>query len=161
MPCHRIHDFPMQFTECSEGGVMICFVCSSSIGANSLLGDPRWAGLYGVEADFVAQEHCKICCIGAESVQVRSGRRRDHQQPSCEKSAADCNRENHELLVLLKCESGSSCALQIYPSPLLANGSYATAPESLRRVHVAECLAGDRGVEARVCPDPTHLREVC
>lgn len=45
--------------------------CSSSIGDNSLLGDPRWAGLYGVEADFVAEEHCKICCISAEGVEVR------------------------------------------------------------------------------------------
>ena len=28
---------------------------SSSIGDNSLLGDTRWGGLYGVEADFLAQ----------------------------------------------------------------------------------------------------------
>ena len=27
----------------------------SSIGDNSVLGDPRWGGLYGIESDFVAQ----------------------------------------------------------------------------------------------------------
>lgn len=42
-----------------------------SIGDNSILGDTRWGGLYGVDADFVAAENCKVCCVGSEDVQVR------------------------------------------------------------------------------------------
>ncbi len=42
-----------------------------SIGDNSVLGDPRWAGMYGVDADFVAEENCRICCISAAFIRVR------------------------------------------------------------------------------------------
>ncbi len=31
-----------------------------SIGDNSVLGDTRWAGVYGVDAEFVADEDCKV-----------------------------------------------------------------------------------------------------
>jgi hypothetical protein len=44
---------------------------SGSIGDNSILGDTRWGGLYGVDADFVAAENCKICCVASEGVLVR------------------------------------------------------------------------------------------
>jgi hypothetical protein len=31
-----------------------------SIGDNSLLGDPRWGGLFGIEARFIAAEDVKV-----------------------------------------------------------------------------------------------------
>ena len=40
-------------------------LCSMSIGDKSILGDRRWAGLYGVDADFVALDNCKIVAIEA------------------------------------------------------------------------------------------------
>ena len=43
----------------------------SSIGDNSILGDGRWGGLYGIEADFVAHENCKICSIRCDYIQAR------------------------------------------------------------------------------------------
>jgi hypothetical protein len=42
-----------------------------SIGDNSILGDARWGGMYGIDADFVANENCKICCFSAEHIVVR------------------------------------------------------------------------------------------
>ena len=37
-----------------------CAPCSGTIGANTILGDERWAGAYGVEADFWAYDNCKV-----------------------------------------------------------------------------------------------------
>ena len=34
--------------------------CSMSIGDNALLGDPRWAGLFGIEAEFIAIDDVKV-----------------------------------------------------------------------------------------------------
>ena len=51
-----------------------------SIGDNSILGDRRWAGMYGVHADFVARENCKIVCVAAADVMVR-GRLRFSRGP--------------------------------------------------------------------------------
>ena len=31
-----------------------------SIGDNALLGDPRWAGLFGIEAEFIAIDDVKV-----------------------------------------------------------------------------------------------------
>ena len=42
-----------------------------SMGDNVVLGDTRWAGLYGIEADFVADENCKICYFTAADLLVR------------------------------------------------------------------------------------------
>ncbi len=36
------------------------YMGSMSIGDHSLLGDPRWAGMFGVEADFVAIDDVKV-----------------------------------------------------------------------------------------------------
>ncbi len=44
-----------------------------SIGDNSILGDHRWGGLFGVDADFVANENCKIACVLSADVRVRVG----------------------------------------------------------------------------------------
>ena len=41
------------------------------MGDNVVLGDTRWAGLYGIEADFVADENCKICYFTAADLLVR------------------------------------------------------------------------------------------
>jgi hypothetical protein len=39
---------------------MIVFLYRVSIGDNSLLGDLRWGGLFGVEAEFFALEDVKV-----------------------------------------------------------------------------------------------------
>ena len=36
-----------------------------TIGANTILGDKRWAGDYGIDADFWAQENCKVTADSA------------------------------------------------------------------------------------------------
>ena len=41
-----------------------------SIGDNSLLGDGRWAGLYGIDADFVAEENSKAVILLASDFQA-------------------------------------------------------------------------------------------
>mmetsp|Transcript_59836 Transcript_59836/g.125045 ORF Transcript_59836/g.125045 Transcript_59836/m.125045 type:complete len:351 (+) Transcript_59836:1933-2985(+) len=38
-------------------------------GENAILGDRRWAGAYGVDADFVAGEHCSIARIRTNHIQ--------------------------------------------------------------------------------------------
>ena len=43
---------------------------SAAIGSNSILGDTRWAGYYGVEADFIAADNCKICSFLASDIKV-------------------------------------------------------------------------------------------
>ena len=35
-----------------------------------MLGDPRWAGIYGVDADYVADENCKICVFLTDDMRV-------------------------------------------------------------------------------------------
>ena len=42
----------------------------ASIGNNSILGDIRWAGYYGVDADYIASDNCKICSFLASDVKV-------------------------------------------------------------------------------------------
>jgi len=39
-----------------------------SIGDNAVLGDPRWAGAYGVDADYVADQNCKICVFHTDDI---------------------------------------------------------------------------------------------
>ena len=46
--------------------------CRGSIGDHAILGDPRWAGIFGVEADYVADENCKICVFLAADIRVQS-----------------------------------------------------------------------------------------
>ena len=40
-------------------------------GDTAILGDRRWAGAYGVDADFVAGEHCSIARIPTRHIQAR------------------------------------------------------------------------------------------
>ena len=44
-----------------------------SIGDNALLGDKRWGGLYGIDADFVAEENSKAVLILASDFQAAPG----------------------------------------------------------------------------------------
>ena len=48
----------LAFALCNQG-----WLTSGSIGDNSLLGDVRWGGLWGIDADFVADEHCKVITV--------------------------------------------------------------------------------------------------
>ena len=34
-----------------------------TIGANTILGDKRWAGDYGIDADFWAHDNCKVDAV--------------------------------------------------------------------------------------------------
>ncbi len=46
------------------------FNCSDSIGACTIVGDKRWAGPYGVVADFIAIGHCCLEYICTEDIEV-------------------------------------------------------------------------------------------
>ncbi len=35
-----------------------------------VVGDPRWAGTFGVAADFVAKTHCSVEVITSEDIEV-------------------------------------------------------------------------------------------
>jgi hypothetical protein len=39
-------------------------------GDTAILGDRRWAGAYGIDADFIAGEHCSIARIHKTHIQV-------------------------------------------------------------------------------------------
>jgi hypothetical protein len=41
-----------------------------AIGGSVVVGDTRWAGTFGVEADFVARTHCSIEIIASEDIEV-------------------------------------------------------------------------------------------
>jgi hypothetical protein len=39
-------------------------------GDTSILGDHRWAGAYGIDADFIAGEHCSVARIRNPHIQA-------------------------------------------------------------------------------------------
>lgn len=43
----------------------------SSIGNNCIFGDARWGGYYGIEAEFIAADNCKIVSFEAEDMKAR------------------------------------------------------------------------------------------
>ncbi len=43
-----------------------------SIGGSAVVGDRRWAGTFGVEADFVARTHCSVAIIPINAIKVSS-----------------------------------------------------------------------------------------
>ncbi len=45
-------------------------LCRDSFGGGTLVGDMRWAGAYGIQADFVAMSHCSIEMIKTTDIQV-------------------------------------------------------------------------------------------
>ena len=51
-------------------GRWVVVVGRESIGDGSLVGDTRWAGAYGVDADLVARTHCSVEFIRTEDIQV-------------------------------------------------------------------------------------------
>lgn len=42
------------------------------IGDSAIIGDTRWAGTYGVKADFVATTHCSVAFVETEATQASS-----------------------------------------------------------------------------------------
>ena len=50
--------------------IIIQFSFSDSIGDNSIAGDKRWAGSFGVNVDFVARTHCSVEFISTEDITV-------------------------------------------------------------------------------------------
>jgi hypothetical protein len=41
-----------------------------TIGDSAIIGDDRWAGTFGVKADFVATTHCSVAFISTQEIQV-------------------------------------------------------------------------------------------
>ena len=44
---------------------------SGSLGAGSVVGDTRWAGVYGIDADLIAKSHCSVEFIHSDHIQVQ------------------------------------------------------------------------------------------
>ena len=42
-----------------------------SIGSSCVVGDNRWAGTFGVQADFIAKSHCSVEYIAKDDILVR------------------------------------------------------------------------------------------
>ena len=47
------------------------FTCRDSLGGSAVVEDRRWAGAYGVQADFVAMSHCSVEIIKTEHIMVQ------------------------------------------------------------------------------------------
>ncbi len=45
-----------------------------TIGDSAIIGDYRWAGTFGVQADFVATTHCSVAFISTQDIQVTVSR---------------------------------------------------------------------------------------
>jgi hypothetical protein len=43
-----------------------------SIGSSSIVGDMRWAGSFGVDADFIAHGHCSVEFIKIKDIEVQN-----------------------------------------------------------------------------------------
>ena len=58
---------------CSSSFNFRCLLvdCRDSIGASVVVGDTRWGGTFGVNADFVARTHCSVELITAKAIFVR------------------------------------------------------------------------------------------
>lgn len=46
------------------------FIFSDVFGDTTILGDNRWAGAYGIDADFIAGEQCCVARVRARDVEV-------------------------------------------------------------------------------------------
>ncbi len=57
----------------SQKKIVACngFCGSDSIGGCSIVGDKRWAGAYGINADFIASSHCSVEYISKEAIKVQ------------------------------------------------------------------------------------------
>ena len=66
-PCWTIR---AKTTLCLNAVLIFHQLHSQSFGNNSFLGDERWGGFYGIEAEFVAVDNCKICCFEAKIIKV-------------------------------------------------------------------------------------------
>jgi hypothetical protein len=60
----------VEFTD----SMLVVFCFRGTIGANSVLGDKRWAGTYGVDADYWAEDNCRVLYILTSDILVRKGR---------------------------------------------------------------------------------------
>ncbi len=48
----------------------ICAIHRDAIGSSVVVGDTRWAGTFGVAADFVARTHCSVEVITSKDLEV-------------------------------------------------------------------------------------------
>jgi hypothetical protein len=53
--------------------MLVLLQIRATIGANSMLGDKRWAGTYGVDADYWAEDNCRVLYILTSDILVRKG----------------------------------------------------------------------------------------
>ena len=51
--------------------VILAFWPRDSIGGGSVVGDVRWAGAFGINADLIARSHCAVEFVSTEVIQVR------------------------------------------------------------------------------------------
>jgi hypothetical protein len=58
------------FLESATKQINLTYCRRASMGDNSVLGDERWGGVYGIDIELVAEENCKICFIPAKDIQV-------------------------------------------------------------------------------------------
>ncbi len=50
---------------------MVCLaVRRDSVGGNSVVGDQRWTGSFGVNVDLVARSHCSVALIASQDILV-------------------------------------------------------------------------------------------
>jgi hypothetical protein len=47
-----------------------CLICRDVIGSDVVIGDTRWAGAWGLRADFIAKTTCSILFVSASDVMV-------------------------------------------------------------------------------------------
>lgn len=50
--------------------MIFLFFSRDSIGSSCIVGDKRWAGTFGVDADFIARGHCSVEFIKIEDIEV-------------------------------------------------------------------------------------------
>ncbi len=49
---------------------LICSCYRDSMGSSSVVGDTRWTGMYGINADLIARTHCSVEVIKLEGIKV-------------------------------------------------------------------------------------------
>ncbi len=46
------------------------FAHRDCLGGGTVVGDSRWCGAYGIQADFIARSHCAVEVISTEDIEV-------------------------------------------------------------------------------------------
>ena len=90
--------------------------CRDVFGDTAILGDRRWAGAYGVDADFVAGEHCSIARIRTQDIQVNCA-------VAYPQIVTNSQRQNFRSLMIISARFEMSKLLVIFGSQTLRIGN--------------------------------------